>query len=93
MNEATDTRIPAGRYNVPGITRVYTIAEVDEDGNVQVLFDHLDCESHTLDREADVWKDDDNGADVPRWVGRALVERLNANPSAWDSSDGMRYDR
>jgi hypothetical protein len=82
-------KIPAGRYNVSGTMKVYTHVEVDEDGTARVIKDVMSVESHQIDRPADVWDSDDH--EVDQLVADALVERLDGDPSAWDSSDGMRY--
>ena len=91
-----ETQIPAGTYNIRGSMTVYTIVTVEENGEVAVEFDHIDAESHELDKGNcgdSVWNEDDNTADVPAAVRFTLIDKLKANPSAWDSTDGMRFDR
>jgi hypothetical protein len=90
MADTERVKIPAGRYNVSGTMKVYTHLLVREDETFSVEKDVMPIETHQLDAPADVWDEDENK--VSKELAEAIVERLNDEPSAWDSSDGMRWD-
>jgi hypothetical protein len=89
MTDGKKIDIPAGDYNVSGTMKVYTHVTVSEDGEISVQKDTMDIGSHRLDDPADVWNSEDQS--VSQEIAEALVEHLNSDPSAWDSTDGMRW--
>jgi hypothetical protein len=89
----TETKIPAGRYSVRGTVTIYTDVEVTEAGEVRVLRDRVSVESHEVgpgNSGDSVWGEGDSG--VPSAVRFALIDRLNSDDSAWDNSDGLRFE-